>query len=76
MARNRQASGVKQEPVERLALTRREAARSLGVSLDHFERHVQPDIRVIRTGRIVLVPVRELDRWADRASSSTLGELE
>ena len=41
----------------RLALTREEAARSLGVSLDSFERHIQPDLKLIRRGRLRLVPV-------------------
>jgi hypothetical protein len=58
---------------ERVALTRREAADSLGMSVDHFERHVLPDLRVIRSGRLVLVPVAELRRWADRAAALTLG---
>ncbi len=58
---------------ERVALTRQEAADSLGVSVDHFERHVLPELRVIRSGRLVLVPVVELRRWADRAAALTLG---
>jgi len=41
-------------PVPRVTLTREEAADSLGMSLDSFERYVQPDIRVIRLGRMVL----------------------
>jgi hypothetical protein len=47
----------------RLALKRDEAARSLGISLDSFERHVQPEIRLVRRGTLRLVPVVELDRW-------------
>lgn len=50
----------------RVALTRHEAAASIGVSLDSFERHVQPHIAMIRPpgSRIRLVPVAELERWA------------
>ena len=59
-------------PLPRRALTKAEAAESLGVSIDHFERHVQPDLRLIRSGRKVLVPVTELDRWADQAAAITL----
>ena len=62
----------RRRPVDRKALTRQEAADSLGVSLDHLERHVLPDLRLIRSGRLVLVPVAELDRWADRAAARTL----
>ena len=65
--------GDKGQRTERVALTRREAADSLGVSVDHFERHILPELRVIRSGRLVLVPVAELRRWADRAAALTLG---
>ena len=43
-----------------------EAAAALGVSVDHFDRHVRHDLRLVRSGRLVLVPVRELERWAER----------
>lgn len=61
-------------PVPRVALTREEAAAALGVSVDHFERHVASDVRVIRTGRRVLVPVAELQRWAEKHASYTFGD--
>lgn len=76
VATNRRQRPISSSSIERRALTRQEAARSLGVSLDHFERHVQPRIRVIRSGRLVLVPVRELDRWANDAAEMTLGEAD
>jgi hypothetical protein len=50
--------------VPRVTLTKREAANALGVSVDHLERHVLPDLRVIRSGRLLLIGVRELERWA------------
>jgi excisionase family DNA binding protein len=56
-------------PVPRVALTREEAAAALGVSLRHFERHVQPHVRVIRSGSVRLVPVAELARWAEREAT-------
>lgn len=46
-----------------LALSRAEAAKALSVSLRHFQRHVLPCLRVVRSGRAVLVPVAELERW-------------
>jgi len=49
----------------RVALTRQEAAEALGVSVDHLERYVLGELRVIHCGRLVLVPVGELDRWAN-----------
>ena len=50
-------------PIPRLGLSREEAAASLGMSLDSFERHIQPSIRLVRLGRMRLVPVSELQRW-------------
>jgi 3-deoxy-D-manno-octulosonic acid (KDO) 8-phosphate synthase len=55
----------------RIALTRAEAAAAIGVSVDFFETHVQPDLRV-RQGRKVLVPVTELDRWVSERANRTL----
>lgn len=44
-------------------LTRREAAASLSMSVDHFEKHVQRHLRIVRSGSLRLVPADELDRW-------------
>jgi excisionase family DNA binding protein len=55
----------------RLALTRSEAARSLGMSLDSFERHVQSQIRLVRRGKLRLVPVTELERWLEANAAAT-----
>jgi hypothetical protein len=61
----------------RLAVTRAEAAAALGMSLDSFERHVQAEVRLIRRGRMRLVPVSELRRWltenAERPMADALG---
>ena len=51
------------ESVPRFSLTRKEAADSLGMSVDTFERRVQPFIRVVLCGQLVLVPPTELERW-------------
>jgi excisionase family DNA binding protein len=56
----------------RLALSFTEAADSLGMSVDHFRRHVLPDLRVVRTGRLRLVPHAELDGWIDRHAARAL----
>jgi excisionase family DNA binding protein len=60
--------------VPRVTLTRQEAADSLGCSVDHFERHVQPDLRVVRSGRLVLIPLPELERWASENAERVLVE--
>src|SRR5690348_4019481 len=54
------------QPVPRLMLTRREAAAALGMSLNHFARHVQPELKVVLSGRLVLIPISELERWVQR----------
>jgi hypothetical protein len=56
----------------RLALSKTEAAQSLGVSLSYFEAHIAPDLRIARKGRRCLVPVRELDKWLDSNATLTL----
>jgi hypothetical protein len=60
-------------PIPRLALSREEAAVAIGMSLDSFERHVQPSLRLCRLGRMRLVPVRELERWLEEHAEATLG---
>jgi len=60
-------------PIPRIALNRAEAATALGISLDSFERHVQPGLRLIRRGRLRLVPVSGLERWAAAEAESVLG---
>jgi hypothetical protein len=35
------------------------------MSVDSFERNVMPEIRVVRMGALVLVPVVELERWLE-----------
>ena len=50
--------------VSRVTLTKAGAAAALGISVDSFERHVQPELRVIRRGRMRLIPCNELERWA------------
>jgi hypothetical protein len=59
-------------PIPRLALTREEAAAAIGMSLDSFERHVQPTIKLVRLGRMRLVPVGELERWLGENAERTV----
>jgi hypothetical protein len=60
-------------PIPRLALTRQEAADALGMSLTSFEAHVQPTLRLVRLGRMRLVPVAELERWLAENAEPALG---
>jgi len=57
---------------EAILVSRREAAERLGMSLRSFERFVQPEIKLVRQGRMVLVPARELEKWAERNAALTL----
>ena len=66
------AHGVAAYRGPRLALSRAEAAASLGISVDSFERHIQGELRLIRRGRLRLVPVRELERWLDSNAARVL----
>ncbi len=58
--------------VPRLLLTRTEAAEACGVSVDFFETHIQSDLRLIRKGRLRLVPLAELQRWIEQNAEPTL----
>jgi excisionase family DNA binding protein len=56
----------------RSTLSKVEAARVLGVSVDHLERHVLPHLRVIRSGAKVLIPVTEIEAWISQSSARAL----
>jgi excisionase family DNA binding protein len=56
----------------KLALTRREAASLLSVSVDYFDQHIRPELRVVRRGRRVLFPFAELELWLERNAARSL----
>jgi excisionase family DNA binding protein len=58
----------------RLSVNIDEAAAMLGVSRDFFDEHVRHELRIVRRGRLKLVPVVELERWLDRSASRVLGD--
>ena len=62
------------EEVPRLALRKEDAAESLGMSVDSFERHVQPFIKTVTVGSMVLVPPQELVRWVRENARFLAGE--
>src|ERR1700681_1304162 len=49
--------------VPRRLLTRAEAAASLGMSIAHFERFVQPFVKVVPCGQLLLIEPGSVDRW-------------
>ena len=50
--------------VRPVAVSKPNAAAALDMSVNTFERRVQPDLPVIRCGRLRLFAVTELERWA------------
>ena len=66
--------GANRRHVPRLALTRVEAADSLGISVDSFERYVQPHLRIVRRGSLRVVAVAELQRWLDENAERVLDD--
>jgi excisionase family DNA binding protein len=57
-----------------IALTPPEAAAAIGVGEDFFTEHVRPELRLIRRGRKVLIPVAELERWTEANASAVFEE--
>jgi excisionase family DNA binding protein len=55
-----------------LALTKSQAATELSMSVDTFERYVMADLRLVRIGRKVLVPRREIEGWLTRNAAFTI----
>jgi hypothetical protein len=64
--------GLAEPGPPRLALTKREAAAALGMSVDSFERHVQPELRVVRRGRLRLFALAEIERWLRENGAKTI----
>jgi hypothetical protein len=58
--------------VPRLALSKAEAAAAIGASVDFLEEHVLGELRVVRRGRRVFIPIAELSRWLDRNAALTV----
>lgn len=61
--------------VPRLALSVDEAAASLGISRDTFDREVRDELRLVRIGRRLIVPVPELERYLERQAHRILDDL-
>ena len=57
-----------------VAVTREQAAAMLGMGLTSFESYVQPHIRIIRRGKLRLVPVKELEQWCDENAEAVFAK--
>jgi hypothetical protein len=58
--------------VPRLALTPTEAAAALGMGLTSFKKYVQPQLRIVRRGKLRVIPVSEVERWAEENAERVL----
>jgi hypothetical protein len=67
-------SALRRPRPPRLSLRTEEAADALGVSVDTFERHIAPALRVVYVGRVRLYSVPELERWLDRQGIAQVAE--
>lgn len=56
----------------RIAVRRAEAAAALGISVDSFERYVQPEIRAIRIGTLRVFRIADIEDWAEANASRVL----
>ncbi len=61
--------------VPRLAFNQQEAAEALGISVDHFERHVKADLPVVYSGSLRLYPRQALEQWLERSTRSDGGDV-
>jgi integrase len=57
---------------QRLLLTRAESAGALSMSLSHFQRHVQPALPCVRSGRLRLYRPLDLERWLESAAAGSI----
>ena len=54
---------------DELALSVEQAAKTIGLARSTFYQSVLPHLRVVRVGRRVLIPRRELERWLEREAA-------
>jgi hypothetical protein len=52
-----------------ILVTKVEAARVLGMSLSHFQRHVQDQIKCVYSGQLTLYDYADLNRWAQEEAT-------
>jgi hypothetical protein len=67
---------VSGEPaIPRVSLTRQEAAEAMGMGLTSFEKYVQPHVKIIRRGKLRVIRVAELERWAEENEERVLDDV-
>jgi hypothetical protein len=71
---HRRYTAVEDRPtaaVPRFALTPTEAAAALGMGLTSFKKYVQPQLRIVRRGKLRVIPVGEVERGLRRMRSAS-----
>jgi hypothetical protein len=74
--RERIVSATKPMSTVVLALRREDAARSLGISDETFDKHVRPSLPAVRIGGVTTYSVASLERWLGERAESPADELE
>lgn len=62
---HRPKSAIPVRVLPRFLYTREEAAAILGMSLSHFQRHVQPHLKCVYSGQLRLYQPKELERFTE-----------
>jgi hypothetical protein len=52
-----------------------ELAEALGTSVDFVDRHVRPELKLVRRGALVLVAQSEVEAWLSRSATRVLDEI-
>lgn len=68
-------SAVRRPAAPRLALRREEAAQSLGMSDESFDRYVRPHVPVLRCNGLLVWPVEGLREFLVREASAPLEDI-
>jgi AraC-like DNA-binding protein len=64
--RARRSAADRRGGLPRFLYTREESAQMLGMSLSHFQRHVQPHVPCVYSGQLRQYRPEDLKAWAER----------
>ena len=64
--RARRSAAARHGELPRFLYTREESAQMLGMSLSHFQRHVQPHVPCVYSGQLRQYRPEDLKAWAQR----------